>query len=795
MTDRLRPRNRRLVALLVAVLVVTGLVPAGVAGAGKRLGAPVSPWIVLLSMEAGLSRGEIRRTSRVEGLAIATARAAAAGAAIDRLEAALGFRAGHRFGWAVAGFSARLTEGQVATLRRLPGVRSVERDRTIRVTAQTIPTGIRRSRALPAGPPLTVATNVAVVDTGISRWDAGTGWLHDGELNVAGGMNAVGASSTPCASRTGGPSGYQDGYGHGTHVAGTIGALDNTTGVVGMAPGAPLWSVKVFDDRGVGSNGTVICGLDWIAARNATVSAGDRIRVVNMSLTGPGFGSAGCADPDPGAMEAAICGLSAEALVAVAAGNAADDAAWYVPAAYDASFTVAALSDYDGLPGGLAERTCLTGSGAPDDTFAEFSNYGYAVDLIAPGTCIASTDMSFRGGVVVMSGTSMASPHVAGAAARYWDLNPGAPPSEVRTRLIASAGYDWDAATDVGTIELANLDAARLLDLGALLAGSPGIEIAPVPLTVLARPGATGIPVTIGVARRGGYTGAVTLGRGSLPAGIASATLGGGGTVPAGETGASLLGSLTLAVGAGAEEGTRTLTIDATGNGVSRAETELEIVIDGTGPVVGAPWPRIRLVPAAAKPTALAFVEFSASDAIAGVETIEVERSVNGGSWASLGRLGPTADTGSLRLSPGVPTEVRIAARDRAGNVTRTDPLATRLVVLESDLSPVSRSAGWVRRGVGAASGGARLVAVRAGRTLTVPVEGGSIGISALAGSRQGRFRIFVDGTRVGTVDLASAGGSGNRVVWAGTLTPGAHTLRIATAGGRVEIDSVLVLE
>ena len=96
---------------------------------------------------------------------------------------------------------------------------------------------------------------------------------------------------------------------------------------------------------------------------------------------------------------------------------------------------------------------------------------------------------------------------------------------------------------------------------------------------------------------------------------------------------------------------------------------------------------------------------------------------------------------------------------------------------------------------MGTASGGARRVALKAGRTLTLPVEGGSVGISALGGASQGRFRVFVDGTRVATVDLAGPVGNGNRVVWVGTLTPGPHTFRIVTAGGRVEIDSVLVLE
>ena len=116
----------------------------------------------------------------------------------------------------------------------------------------------------------------------------------------------------------------------------------------------------------------------------------------------------------------------------VAAGNSAANSANYFPASYNEVVTVSALADSDGKPGGIGPATW---AGA-DDTFASFSNYGADVDVIAPGVDIVST--SRTGGYVTMSGTSMASPHVAGAAALYKAVNPSATPAAVRSALIAS---------------------------------------------------------------------------------------------------------------------------------------------------------------------------------------------------------------------------------------------------------------------------------------------------------------------------------------------------------------------
>lgn len=274
---------------------------------------------------------------------------------------------------------------------------------------QTAPTGVRRIDGLLSpsakidGIDERVNVNVAIIDTGV--------YAHS-DLNVAGGVNCSTGRS------------YNDGNGHGTHVAGTVGALDNGFGVVGVAPGARLWAVRVLNNAGSGTWSSVICGVDWVAARAAT------IKVANMSLGGSGS-SGSCTD---GGLRQAICNAAAKGVTfVVAAGNASSDASGFVPANYDEVITVSALTDYDGRPGGLAEPTCRAGV---DDTFASFSNFGAAIDIAAPGVCILSTWNN--GGYNTISGTSMAAPHVSGAAALWIAAHPGAAPSEVKAALIAA---------------------------------------------------------------------------------------------------------------------------------------------------------------------------------------------------------------------------------------------------------------------------------------------------------------------------------------------------------------------
>jgi len=277
------------------------------------------------------------------------------------------------------GFAARVPAQALDGLRRNPRVAFVDQDVTI-AAAATVPAGVDRVGADDAsgtgsgpGP----GAPVAVLDTGIAR--------HP-DLNLAGGYNCT--SSDRAA--------YGDVNGHGTHVAGTIGA---NGGVVGVAPGTPLYAVKVLGDDAWGYWSWIICGLDWAAEQGITVA--------NMSLAGPAENDS-ATDCASRLLHQAICNAADKGVqVVVAAGNEGASTANYVPATYDQVTTVSALADKDGCRGGQGDGIGF----GPDDTRATFSNRGAAVDVAAPGVAIFSTAPG--GNYQRMSGTSMATPHVA----------------------------------------------------------------------------------------------------------------------------------------------------------------------------------------------------------------------------------------------------------------------------------------------------------------------------------------------------------------------------------------------
>jgi len=328
-------------------------------------------------------------------------------------------RASQIYEHALRGFAFEGSEQDAEKLARHPKVRSVVPDREVQASGQTFPTGIDRidgelSSAVSGNGSGAIDVDIAIVDTGID--------VDHPDLNVVGGKN--------CSTGTT----FDDQNGHGTHVAGTAAAKDNDIGVVGVAPGARLWAVRVLDSNGSGTWASVICGIDWVTANAGT------IKVANMSLGGSGKDT-GCND---GGLHEAICNSVAKGVTyAVAAGNSATNVANYVPAAYPEVITVSALADFDGQPGGGGSPTCRSDQ---DDTLADFSNYGAGVDLMAPGVCIYSTWVG--GGYNTISGTSMATPHVTGAAALYLADHPGTTPAQVKNALQSAGNLNWLTSSD-----------------------------------------------------------------------------------------------------------------------------------------------------------------------------------------------------------------------------------------------------------------------------------------------------------------------------------------------------------
>jgi len=337
---------------------------------------------------------------------------------------------------AVKGYSAIIPEARLEKLRKDFRIEFISQDRIVSISASTagksqkptltlppaqkIPTGIRRIGVSSSN--FGTGIGVAVIDTGID--------LNHPDLSVIASKSCVTSSRSA-----------NDDNGHGSHVAGTIAALNNTIGVVGVAPEAKLVAVKVLDRSGSGTWSSVICGIDWVTANAINYN----IKVANMSLSGGGVSDNNCGNDNSDALHRAICNSTAKSITyVVAAGNEHVDASNSVPAAYnDTVITVSALVDSDGSAGGGGSVTPY----GSDDTFASFSNYGDAVDLGAPGVNIYSTWKS--GGYNTISGTSMASPHVAGVAALYIKNNLNANWQQVRDALVASGEPNGSGHTDL----------------------------------------------------------------------------------------------------------------------------------------------------------------------------------------------------------------------------------------------------------------------------------------------------------------------------------------------------------
>ena len=281
----------------------------------------------------------------------------------------------HVYSTALQGFAGSLNANQLSKLRNDPNVAYIEADQMVSINQKGKPGGGGTTQPAQETPWGITRVGGAGDGTGKTAWiiDTGIDLTHP-DLNVD-------ATRGFSAFTNGKDAGFNDGNGHGTHVAGTVAAKNNTIGVVGVAPNAKVVPVKVLGSRGSGSNSGVIAGVDWVA------SHGQPGEAANMSLGG-GVSAA---------LDAAVLNASNVSGVkfALAAGNETDNANNHSPARVNGP-NIVTISAHD-----------------INNNFASFSNYGNPpVDFCAPGVSIKST---WKGSAYnTISGTSMATPHVCG---------------------------------------------------------------------------------------------------------------------------------------------------------------------------------------------------------------------------------------------------------------------------------------------------------------------------------------------------------------------------------------------
>lgn len=389
------------------------------------------------------------------------------------------------------GFSATIPAPVLEKVKSDSRVSYVEQDQLVQISLhtnnfETLTTGINRIDADLNSLTDTSTVNIAIIDTGV--------WLTHTDLNAKAGKNCLAPSNSP-----------NDDNGHGTHVAGVAAAKTNDNkGVRGVSPNAVVYAVKVLDRTGSGPISSVICGVDWVTA-NALI-----IDVANMSL--------GCACHSEALHDAVKKSVAAGVTYTVSAGNDAKDIKDYDPASYPEVITVSAMGDSDGK--------CGAQGPSPDDTFATFSNFGSGIDLAAPGVDIVSTwkgDSSNPGGLyATASGTSMAAPHVAGAAALYIAANPSASPSQIQNALLGSSipqTQSCNLGSNNGAGGFMNgISPEPLAYVASFAPPNPDFSLSASPSTLTIQAGNSGAS-TITVASLNAFSGTVSLTVGA-PAGL-----------------------------------------------------------------------------------------------------------------------------------------------------------------------------------------------------------------------------------------------------------------------------------
>ncbi|MFI8966432.1 S8 family serine peptidase [Streptomyces sp. NPDC053493] len=382
------------------------------------------------------------------------------------------------FRHALRGYAAALTPDQAAALGRSPEVRFVSREHTYRSATRTADGPVRpgTSPARPGTSPCRTAVDVtrrqclpewadridaerssarsgdgrgAVTGVNVAVVDSGISGGHP-DLDVRGGTDCVtGQPVVPGAS-------LSDPAGFGTAVAGAVGARDNRTGVVGVAPGVPLWSYKVFpDDGGTATDSSLLCALDRVAATRADGDPGNDIHVATLAFARTDLAPADdgrCGTVNGDALHLAVCTTTRAGVTFVAAaGSFRWDVDLSVPAAYDEVLTATAVADFDGRPGGR---------GAADCRGTDYGSFGFLDDQVAlplagfarsaadrrhlvaaPGVCVAFTGPADVPLPTLVTGTGAAAAVAAGVTALCVAHGPCAEDDPARTvrRIVSDA--------------------------------------------------------------------------------------------------------------------------------------------------------------------------------------------------------------------------------------------------------------------------------------------------------------------------------------------------------------------
>ncbi|MGK5445110.1 S8 family peptidase [Micromonospora sp. URMC 105] len=448
---------------------------------------------------------------------------------------------------ALRGFEVKVSATAAARIAADPAVAYVEQNHTVTISGtQTNPPswGLDRidQRNLPLNSSYTypnTASNVRayVIDTGVLFGH------NDFGGRAVSGFDAVdGGSADDC-------------NGHGTHVAGTVGGSS-----YGVAKGAQIVGVRVLNCQGSGTNAQVVAGIDWVTA-NAVKPA-----VANMSLGGSANSSI-----DTAVTNSINSGIT----YAVAAGNGdifgnRQNACNYSPARVGSAITVGATQN--------------------NDAAASFSNFGTCVDILAPGVNITSAWYTGNTATNTISGTSMASPHVAGAAALVLSANPAWSPQQVRDSLVNEATPN--VVTNVGTGT-----PNRLLHVanGTTPPPTNDFSVSVSPTSGSTAPGGS-VTATVATATTNGSAQSVSLSASGLPAGATASfnpstvTSGGSSTLTIATSASTPPGTYTITVTGTAASGTRTatysLTVTGSGGGGCSGSNGTDVAIPDTGATV-----------------------------------------------------------------------------------------------------------------------------------------------------------------------------------------------------------------